>query len=49
MTIVTEMRYRTVSPASGAPKGLLVAKNAEKGRTPSRPSSWITVMQACEG
>lgn len=29
-------------PAKGELKGLLLAKNLEKGRIPSRPSSWLT-------
>lgn len=29
-------------PAKGELKGLLDAKNFEKGRMPSRPSSWLT-------
>lgn len=39
---VQEMRYWVKSPASGALKGLLLAKKEAKGRTPSRPSSWMT-------
>lgn len=39
---VQEMRYWVKSPASGALKGLLLAKKEGRGRTPSRPSSWIT-------
>ena len=38
-----ETRYSVKSPASGALKGLLLAKKEEKGSIPSRPSSWTTV------
>lgn len=38
----TDTRYCVNNPASGALNGLLDAKKAEKGRRPSRPSSWTT-------
>lgn len=38
----TDTTYCVNSPASGALNGLLDAKKAEKGRRPSRPSSWTT-------
>jgi hypothetical protein len=38
----TEIRYCVKSPGSGALNGLLLAKNEEHGRTPSRPNSWTT-------
>ena len=44
-----ETKYWVKSAASGALKGLLLAKTEEKGSIPSRPSSWITVRGEGQG
>ena len=40
----TETRYCVNIPGRGALNGLLLEKNEEYGRTPSRPNSWTTSM-----
>jgi hypothetical protein len=41
--MMTETTQCSNSPAAGELNGRLLAKNLEKGRTPSRPSSWTTM------
>lgn len=44
--IITETTQCSKRPAAGDLKGLLLAQNLEKGRTPSRPSS--CTIRPCE-